>query len=639
VQSRLRFFLASAISPHVQSTGRWIGVDAGDRRAFAIHGKDDGSPLLRWLCAPEQGADASVRRAAAQIGADARLPSSGYLAWYRALNHGYPFFDYSVGSAREADAALMGAYAAADQPPPPATRRSGSPARLPPGRVAAAAAPSVDLLAGWLVVSGGITRLRDLSHSTIAFKTSPSGGARHPTDIAVTPGSAWPSSLGGSWWYDPLEHALVAVSPDDDPGITARGGPGSVVFTIASHVARAMWRYRDVRAFRPVVIDAGHVVETLMATIRSSGWRARWYMAPALVTVDDAFDAVVGHVVAWPPGEPEPVIERAASPIAEPDRDGGPLRTNPLLSLGIVDDGLVATDHLGRTTCVPVSGSQVDALAWATPSSRRDRPSTPSHLVEAVGISPAEVEDLVDAGLLLGVEAGDALWARSRLWSRHDWYLSLLAHVEEAAGPPVAVQEDPGVALPLERLGLALAGRRTHRDFTGAPLDDVVVERVLAVARSASAGVHVIALLRHAGAGLATGLHELTADGWVRTGLEPPTEDEVAAAAIGQPWARGFALCLWLLPAPDGTPGSWEGSLVECGRVAQRIALTVAADPAVGVFQSPALVDEVLHRLLGGRDALDGGYLIGLGPGRPGGTSSPSRFDPRQVLVGDDVAP
>src|SRR5688572_32356434 len=43
--------------------------------------------------------------------------------------------------------------------------------------------------------------------------------------------------------------------------------PYTTLFRSASHVHRAMWRYRDVRSFRPVIMDAGHIVETLLAVI------------------------------------------------------------------------------------------------------------------------------------------------------------------------------------------------------------------------------------------------------------------------------------------------------------------------------------------------------------------------------------
>src|SRR5205807_833371 len=125
-QPAVRVFLAAALSPRVQAATRWIGVNAVSRRAFALSGKDSGSPLLHWLCrgqrsgGPTNGpSDEAFVAAADRIGAHDQLDARGFLGWYRALNDDYPFLDYSSDDARTADSRLMAAYAAQGDPPPP----------------------------------------------------------------------------------------------------------------------------------------------------------------------------------------------------------------------------------------------------------------------------------------------------------------------------------------------------------------------------------------------------------------------------------------------------------------------------------------------------------------------------------------
>lgn len=616
VQSAARVFLGAALSPGVQAAARWIFVNALSRRAYALSGKDSGSPLLHWLAAgrPRCGDDAeryitAVRR----LGVDDHINGARFLSWFRRINQGYPFLEYATDEGRKADARLMAAYAAKSAAPPPSTRWAGMRRRsLPGGRFLAVEGPlppDAQLLAGWLRVAAGITHLRDLSTATIAHRTSPSGGARHPTDVGVRPGPAWPEDLARSWWYDPLHHALVASDwtlPSGNPR-----GEDDVVFAITSHVERAMWRYRDVRAFRPVLIDAGHVVETLMATIQSTGWTAIWYPAPGLIEVGDQLDPVIGYVTATRDARERQLRLEPWSPGSR--SSGVALRTNPLVSLTATGDGVRGENHLASDCAADLTPAMVDALAYATPSARRDRPTTPECLSAATGLDSEGLDLLVSHGLLLDELDGDRLWLLSRPWFQHDWFLSLLAHAEEASGCTAPRRHRRAVATVATDLPRALDGRRTCRALTGAPLPHDAVDRVLDSAAQPSDHLRVVLLARHDSEALGAGMYLLEEGRWAASTLDPPTEDEVSAAAIGQPWARRFSVVVWLVPCPDTALGSWEDALVECGRAAQRITLAVSHDEAIGVFQSPALVDERLDDMLRGHGSPDGAYLVGIG--------------------------
>jgi nitroreductase len=632
-QSSVRIFLAAALSPHVQAATRWVAVSASTRRAFALAGKDNGSPVLRWLAdgRPQGGQEQAA--AAAQLGIDEPVPDHGYLAWYRTLNQGYPFLDYSSEAALTADADLMSAYAAQADAPAPSTAWPGSREPLPPGRLApdVRQPPGVDVLAGWLRIAAGITRVRQLPHSTVAYRTSPSGGARHPTDLGVRLGAGWPEQVRGQWWYDPLAHALVpsgSATPESTPTSST-----DAVFTVTSHVARAMWRYRDVRAFRPVLIEAGHVVETLMNAITVSGWTASWHPAPGFVHDGGELDPVLGYVLARDASAPTslPTISVSPEPEFSPDRA---LRTNPLLSLRITPTSVRVENHLRGGAGLPVTPPMLDALAYATPSSRGDRPTTPEEIRIATGVDSTAIESLVRHGVLLSENEGDRLWRQARSWFRHDWFLSLLAHAHEhAGGARDAIGRGP-IAPPPPDLPAALDQRRTCRALTGAALPATAVDRLLTTARFAPTGVRVVLVLRHdVVAGLTSGSYVLEAGEWRPAGNTIPSEEQVRKAAIGQPWARGFDAEFWVIPSPDAEQGSWEASLIDCGRLAQRLALAVSADPAVGVFQSPALVDEVLADILKLNSSPDGAYLVGVGVTRDMPHDADRIFRPSQVVV------
>ncbi|MGH3328107.1 MAG: hypothetical protein ACRDPT_10000 [Streptomycetales bacterium] len=556
-------------------------------------------------------------QAARRLDLDEPLPQAGYLAWYRILNHGYPFRDYAANGALAADAELMAAYAQASPSPPIATPWPGRRVPLPPGNAEPGAAPSAELIAGWLRLAAGVLRTRDLGHSTVVFKSSPSGGARHPTDIGVHLGVGWSAPLAGRWWYDPVTHELVRRD-----GAEPEPPAGTAVFLVSSHVERAMWRYRDVRAFRPVLIDAGHVVETLLAVINACGWTGRWHPAGGFAC-GDQLDPVLGYVTATcggqPPIAPEPPLLTAAGPAAA-------WRTNPLASLQVTAAAVRASVP-GRLP-VEVTPAMIDALAYATPSSRGDRPSGAADIRGATGCAAAELDTLAEQGLLVDVDAGDAVWRAGRAWFEHDWYLSLLAHAEEAGTVGAACAP---IVTPAG-LAAALDGRRTCRAFAGTALPADVARRVLDVAAQAPPGVSVVVVLRQPAGPRAAGVYELCDGRWLPSPLPVPGEAEIQEAAIGQPWAHGFALLVWLIPMPCTLPGSWEAALVDCGRVAQQIALAVAAHLSVGVFQSPALVDGLLGGILHDRGSRDGAYLVGVGVARDRPHTAPRQFRAVDVL-------
>lgn len=631
----VRFFLARALSPRVQANGRWIGVNALRRKAYAISGKEPGSPLLATLAGGSAASDPAYERAAAQLGLGEDLAEPGYLPWFRALNEGYPFLDYSQASTQAVDAELMGAYAAAEPPPPVATSWPGRRLALPEGRLeqnGAAQPPSLELMAAWLRLAAGATHLAPIRHSIAAYKTSPSGGARHPTDLGIGVGAAWPEALRGGGWYDGVDHALAAgETPPAAPA--AADDPRAVVFTVSSHVRRAMWRYRDPRAVRPVAIDAGHVVETLVGVIRASGWRAWWEPAPGFTQAGGDLDPVFGYVLAAPAGEcpargPSPRLVREA-------RAAGPFRSNPLISLTPSGSGMRAENHAWPDSSLSVSPAMIDALAWSTPSSRNDRPTRPDDLIERY-VSEAELEALIGCGLLLDLDEGDALWAAAKPWFDHDWYLSLLALACEgdgaAGGSPREASErvGPGLARALDR-------RRTSRSFSGDPPPPERADFLLGRLREMAGALDVVLTLFAPFGALGEGVYRVSPEGIEPLPVPLPDEEQVRAAAIGQPWARNFGLIVWLIPRGGDRPGEWIGSFVQAGRSAQQLALGLADLAEVGIFQSPALVDQVMPTLIGDAAATDGAYMIGLGTVREQVGGLPKE-ETRRFLPSDLIA-
>jgi len=178
------------------------------------------------------------------------------------------------------------------QPPPPAikTYRTALRTRLP--RVTESGGLEAVLCArrtwrrfnGAPIDSGALSTLLGLTWGVqawaetaigkCALKTSPSGGARHPIEVYLL--ARFVTGISpGVYHYDPDTHELVLVKR----GLTARRleaylagqscyADAPAVFVMTAVFARVQWRYEFPRAYRVVLLDAGHLCQTfcLVAT-------------------------------------------------------------------------------------------------------------------------------------------------------------------------------------------------------------------------------------------------------------------------------------------------------------------------------------------------------------------------------------
>jgi len=106
----------------------------------------------------------------------------------------------------------------------------------------------------------------------LPLKTSPSGGARHPIEVYLM--ALRVQGLDpGLYHYDARGHALERISS----GATAQkaraycaGQPyaarAAALFIMTGVFARTMWKYGHARAYRVVLLDAGHLGQTFCLT-------------------------------------------------------------------------------------------------------------------------------------------------------------------------------------------------------------------------------------------------------------------------------------------------------------------------------------------------------------------------------------
>jgi SagB-type dehydrogenase family enzyme len=106
----------------------------------------------------------------------------------------------------------------------------------------------------------------------LAHKTSPSGGARHPGEVYLAALNV--SGLRpGLYHYNTRSHSLERVYKGQMHGKAVQYCAGNALvkdtaalFLMTAVFPRTMWKYRFARAYRVVLLDAGHLCQTFCLT-------------------------------------------------------------------------------------------------------------------------------------------------------------------------------------------------------------------------------------------------------------------------------------------------------------------------------------------------------------------------------------
>lgn len=144
-------------------------------------------------------------------------------------------------------------------------------------------------------------------------KTSPSGGARHPIDAYLISQNV-DGLDSGVYFYNPVDHSLIQTQPrisraeldrafESQPWVAT----APAVFVMAAAVERSMWKYRFARAYRIILMDAGHLGQTFQLVCTALG------LATAVTAAfhDSTLERLVGLT---DPGEPALYVGIAGVP-------------------------------------------------------------------------------------------------------------------------------------------------------------------------------------------------------------------------------------------------------------------------------------------------------------------------------------
>ncbi len=184
-----------------------------------------------------------------------------------------------------------------------------------------------------LGVTFGVQAWAQTEEGPLALKTSPSGGARHSLEAYI-----WARHVeelpAGLYHYRPAEHALTRLEQPPALGSVTRWLPmqtgyegAGVVVVLASVLARVAWRYRSARAYRVVLIEAGHLGQAFCLTATALGLApfCTGALADSVIEGDlgiDGLDQPVMYAVGAglvAPGDWQPHEGRPAPPLEVTD--------------------------------------------------------------------------------------------------------------------------------------------------------------------------------------------------------------------------------------------------------------------------------------------------------------------------------
>ncbi|WP_026730843.1 nitroreductase family protein [Fischerella sp. PCC 9605] len=636
-------------APSHYGSGKWVVFNAKTRKAFLAIGKDSFPEVVGLLALasnhPVSSSDllnAGIPITEAQIhkliecdllrnsSTQHSNHSPTFIQHYQLANLDYPFLDYFDSQWRKNDLELMRQYACQGGPPPTITERiteknkqfyelpTVSPQDLNPLQNENFKSQKLCLTTFSAIlrfVFGPIGELSGGEFGPWLRKTSPSGGARHPTEgVVLLPYNYYTELPGGIYIYDVKRHALVELVGEYEKSLLDLLSKDVLGFLIRSRVERPMWRYRDIRSFRPVLLDAGHVVETLELLLGHWGVATRVVSPPTCVSHDFSWlkEPELAMVLA---GHPESIdnvkLPLSKTPqVADEDNSGKHL-TNPGMYITFEEGGLTGRVLWPEPRQIKIDFSDFNILTHCLPSTRGDRITTVEGILDAIpGATVANINKLCEGGALLPVEIGKEFYSGVNLWVRHGWYLSLLAHLEVRAASLQSADLcfGGGVAalqtVPPHDLVPSLMKRQTTRKFLSTSISRGALEKILFEASLKIVPESETLTRLFVNALKVEDLEPLIYQ-WNVQNKEfislnkQLTRKEIRALTIGQPFVEAGAAAIWLQRELDlSNPARYELDILGLGQIGQRICLAATAQ-GLGVFMTPAVSDKAIFNEFG----------------------------------------
>jgi len=138
-------------------------------------------------------------------------------------------------------------------------------------------AMALESVATLLQTTWGVQGYHEANGRRIPYKTSPSGGARHPVEVYLM--ALRVAGLErGIYHYQAQRHRLTRLPAKANPRIASAYcadqtffSGAAALFIMTAVFARTMWKYGRARAYRVVLLETGHLCQTFCLTATRLG--------------------------------------------------------------------------------------------------------------------------------------------------------------------------------------------------------------------------------------------------------------------------------------------------------------------------------------------------------------------------------
>ncbi|MBM7580833.1 nitroreductase family protein [Jeotgalibacillus terrae] len=612
INPNLMIIQSKLYSPSYAGPGKWVIYNPLTKQALLAVGKDRLPDIVPLLTDNSKNTltlkDIKERNIETLIekgifiefdGFIENFKSSTFVEKYHNAVFDFPFRDYNDNEWLQKDHETMDHYAKLWEHPPVFTKRNGLAYEMPETSLESLKIDEKKISEKFISVLlksvFGPIKIKGKSPNIMVQKLSPSGGGKHPIEGVVFLNKAVGTLDKGVYTYDQENHKLVlndeyvleSENSDDD----------TFKILIRARVDRPMWRYREIRSFRAVLLDAGHLIENIRQICEFNGFYTK--ITPSITTKNHTSEfewmkepEICSLTISMK--NHEKTTHDSAKELKGFQQEGRYL-TNPSIYFTFEDGKLICNSLWPKIVANEISYKDFEILTHCLPSRRGDRDITDKGIFKEFLVKKNNIDILTDLNFLLPEKVAKSMYKEVFQWSSHNWYLNFLVHCEVINSKNKKISSyrlDPIISNIEKNFE-----RRTTRNFINHPIPTDQLNRIINEAIPKDDQTTELIINVKNSEGIIPGLYSWKNNSLTRLG-EHISPEQVRELIIGQEWAGTGSVDVWIKSCIDTSdPSNYEMEFIKLGSVAQRICISCTEDN-IGTFMTPAIKDkEVLNTL------------------------------------------
>lgn len=607
VNPNLRLFQSKLLQPSIVANGRWAIYSAISNKVSIAVGKDNFPSIIKLLLKLSRDSSQikkldtktfeTLEKSELIIKRNSlRKLDTNFndhlIDFYRYATYNYPFRDYSDPLWFEKDIFTMNEYAKLNNPPEIYTARNVSEETI---------ISEIDdfnfniknktmskkILLQILYNIFQHRKIMDNKINPSSKKIIPSGGGKHPVEVFVQINDELDDLKKGLYVYDIKNNCLKKQKKT-----YKTKHKSSISFILSYRPEKSNWRYRDIRSFRAIFIDAGHILEMLIEML--SWIELNNGISADLVDIQQSYNFKNDWIREPQILEVSIGTEQNHASFEGATYENDQLKVNPFGSIIIKNGNLYFQGNYPEYFKVKLIDNDFLILNESIPSRRRDRDTSYRYLSQKYG--QKKIDYLISTGALIDVNLSNNLYNLINSWSQKGWYLNLLAHID-MLNENMRIGDSTLFCSPLPTMSIKnttnILSRETVRSFTK---DSITREQLDLIVKQLKTEKYTVFLNIKNVKNYQSGLYKLLDGKLERIGRD--VSDEVIRKCVtNQPFAAQGVVDIFI--KAQLTDNGFLKSMINMGVLAQKI-INKATELGLGIFVTPAINDEYTNNILNG---------------------------------------